>query len=219
MDLQPIGQEKTERYRLDELLDRALLLDLEVSHQGRILKLGAVLGDLRIARSGSTSIETLSEELNQLASKGEFLLGHNLTGHDLPILRERAPELALHDLPVIDTLVLSPICFPENPYHRLVKDYKLVRESINDPVADARQAATLFKDEFQSLDGLRQNESRLFEVLHFLLSAPDNEADQLSRGMALLFGTLGGKLPPKERMFGLCRELIPQWGCANVAID
>jgi len=29
----------------------------------------------------------------------------------------------------VDTLVLSPLCFPENPYHRLVKDYKLVRES------------------------------------------------------------------------------------------
>src|SRR5882724_1525968 len=99
MDLQPIGQEKTERYRLDELLDRALLLDLEVSHQGRILKLGAVLGDLEIARSGSASIEALSHELTRLADKASCVLGHNLIGHDLPILRERAPELKLHQLP------------------------------------------------------------------------------------------------------------------------
>ena len=54
-----------------------------------------------------------------------------------------------------------------------MKDYKLVRESVNDPVADARQAAALFQDEFQALNGLRQTEPRLFEVLHFLLATPD----------------------------------------------
>lgn len=53
---------------------------------------------------------------------------------DLPIARI-APSLPLFHLPVIDMLVLSPICFTENPYHCLVKDYKLVRESLNDPVA------------------------------------------------------------------------------------
>ena len=85
-----------------------------------------------------------------------------------------------------------------------------VRESINDPVADARQAATLFADEFQSLDGLRQKDLRLFEVLHFLLSTPDAEFDQLSRGMAMLFAALGGTLPLKDRVLAICRELIPQ---------
>ena len=52
-------------------------------------------------------------------------------------------------------LVLSPLAFPRNPYHRLVKDYKLVRESLNDPVADARLAARLFVDEvaaFRAMD-------------------------------------------------------------------
>jgi ATP-dependent DNA helicase RecQ len=100
-----------------------------------------------------------------------------------------------------------------------VKDYKLVRESINDPVADARQAATLFADEFQSLDGLRQKDPRLFEVLHFLLATPDPEVDQLSRGMAMLFSALGGTRPPKDRALAVCRELIPQWGCASVPVD
>ena len=33
--------------------------------------------------------------------------------------------------PAIDTLYLSPLAFPENPYHRLVKDYQIVRDSIN----------------------------------------------------------------------------------------
>jgi len=42
------------------------------------------------------------------------------------------------------------LAFPENPYHRLVKDYKLVRDSINDPVADARLAASVFGDQWAS---------------------------------------------------------------------
>src|SRR6266704_6780934 len=63
------------------------------------------------------------KELNNLAQRADCLLGHNLVRHDLPVLRERAPDLPIHRLPVIDTLMLSPICFPENPYHRLVKDY------------------------------------------------------------------------------------------------
>jgi hypothetical protein len=100
------------------------------------------------------------------------------------------PTLAIHQLPVIDTLVLSPICFPENPSHRLVKDYKLVRESINDPVADARQAGALFADEYQSLEGLRRTEPRLFEILHFLLTfyLDYSEEGQGIRGLVKVHG-------------------------------
>ena len=192
---------------LQALLERALLLDLEVSPAGKILKLGSVLGPQRLARSGNTSFESVCAELTRMAAGAECVIGHNLIRHDLPILRERAPDLPLLRLPVIDTLMLSPICFPENPYHRLVKDYKLVRESVNDPVADARQAAALFQDEFQALNGLRQTEPRLFEVLHFLLATPDVETDPLANGMALLFRALGATPPARERALGLCREL------------
>jgi ATP-dependent DNA helicase RecQ len=204
---------------LQALMDRALMLDLEVSHGGKILKLGAVLEHQHLARSGNSPFETVCNELDRLAAGADCVLGHNLVRHDLPVLRERAPDLPLLRLPVIDTLVLSPICFPENPYHRLVKNYKLVRESINDPVADAHQAALLFKDEFQALDGLRQTERRLFEVLHYLLAPPDAERDPLSNGMALVFRALDATRPARDRVLDLCRELIPQWGCASVPVD
>jgi ATP-dependent DNA helicase RecQ len=197
----------------------ALLLDLEVSHQGNILKLGAVCGEASLARSRGNSLASALAELAALGTNAKLVLGHNLVRFDLPILRQAAPRHPLLRLPIIDTLILSPICFPENPYHRLVKDYKLVRESINDPVADARQAATLFADEFQALDGLRQKDPRLFEVLHFLLATPDPEVDQLSRGMAMLFAALGGTRSPKDRVLAACRELMPQWGCASVPVD
>lgn len=204
---------------VDELLGRALLLDLEVSPAGKILKIGAVHGGSVLAKSGSISARSLASDLAAVVTGAECLVGHNLVRHDLPILKEHARDLPLFGLPVIDTLVLSPVCFPENPYHRLVKDYKLVRESLNDPVADARQAAALFADEFQSLAGLRQKDPRFFEVLHFLLATPDDEGDRLAQGMGLLFRALGAGMPAQERALGLCRELVPQWGCASVAVD
>ena len=218
MDPSPGQSKSVVREALDALLQRSLLLDLEVSHRGKILKLGAVHAGRTLSRSGSITPQSLLDDLTLLASGAQCLVGHNLMRHDLPVLREHAPSLPLFGLPVIDTLVLSPICFPENPYHRLVKDYKLVRESINDPVADARQAAALFADEFQSLNGLRQKDHLFFEVLHFLLATPDYEADQLAQGMALLFRSLGA-VPSKARALESCRKLIPQWGCASVSIE
>jgi ATP-dependent DNA helicase RecQ len=49
---------------------------------------------------------------------------------------------------VVDTLYLSALLFPEKPYHKLVKDYKLYAEyPPNNPVWDAGLARQLFADE------------------------------------------------------------------------
>jgi ATP-dependent DNA helicase RecQ len=70
-------------------LQKALLLDLEVSPQGKILKLGAILGESTLARSGG-SVEVALGELDKLGRNAKCLLGHNLVRHDLPVLLERA---------------------------------------------------------------------------------------------------------------------------------
>lgn len=202
---------------LEALLRRALWLDLEVSQQGRILRLGAVLRERTLAQAGG--LAGGRDEFYNLAAAARCLLGHNLVRHDLPFLRGASPGHPALRLPVIDTLVLSPIAFPENPYHRLVKDYKLVKESANDPVADARQAAALFADEFRSLAGLRQTEPGLFAVLHYLLATADTPDETLAQGMGLLFNSLGGTRPPRAQALELCRELFRRWGCASVRVD
>jgi ATP-dependent DNA helicase RecQ len=46
----------------------------------------------------------------------------------------------------IDTLYLSALMFPQNPYHKLVKDYKLVSEEPNNPVSDSKLAKRLLTD-------------------------------------------------------------------------
>jgi ATP-dependent DNA helicase RecQ len=219
MEVSSSASERGDTGAAGAFLKRALLLDLEVSHAGALLKLGAALGDSTLARSGRSGFAETLRELDRLAAEAQCLLGHNLVRHDLPVLRERAPRLGLHRLPALDTLVLSPICFPENPYHRLVKDYKLVRESVNDPVADARQAAALFADEFQALNGLRQTEPRLFELLDFLLTTPDAPGEALPAGMDLLFRALGGTRLSQARALEICAEMFGRWGCSRVPAE
>ena len=80
------------------------------------------------------------------------MLGHNVRRHDLPVLAQLFPGLALANLPVIDTLELSPLAFPENPYHRLVKDYKLVSDARNHPLRDAELSLQLFREELQAFE-------------------------------------------------------------------
>ena len=223
---------------LEALLDRALLLDLEVSHAGKLLKVGAVLGDATLARSGSGVAAGAWEDLARFSRAAACVLGHNLVRHDLAVLRAAVPEHPLLRLPVLDTLVLSPLAFPENPYHRLVKDYKLVRESVNDPVADARQAAKLFADEFASFAGLRETEPELFALLRFLLATPAGQDDPLAAGMALLFAALDGSAPATlapqamqplvayatkgcdsgAALLQACRRTFSRFGCASVPV-
>lgn len=145
---------------LPAFLNQSLFLDLETSEQekDRVLKIGAVLGGEVFERKGSFLLGEALESLDRMAAGAERVLGHNLIDHDLPVLARIAPALRLHGKPVVDTLFLSPLAFPENPYHRLVKDYKLVRDAVNDPVADARLAASVFEDQWRSFSTLAARE-------------------------------------------------------------
>src|SRR5690554_7709771 len=58
----------------------------------------------------------------------DYVCGHNLVRHDWPLLL-RAGAGELGDKQLIDTLVWSPLLFPKQPYHALVKDDKLDRKS------------------------------------------------------------------------------------------
>ena len=87
----------------------------------------------------------------------------------MPVCQAINPNLVLFDKPVIDTLYFSPLAFPENPYHRLVKDYKLVRDSLNDPLADAKLALTLFEDQWTAFQQ-QHAETGLLSFYHFAFS-------------------------------------------------
>ncbi len=129
-------------------------IDLEVSDD-RIHAIGAVRSDTsRSLTHAGANLATALARLDHFADGASFVLGHNLIAFDLPHLTAAKPNLRLLKLPAVDTLRLSPLAFPRNPYHGLVKHYQdggLKRGRRNDPELDARIALKLFGDERKEL--------------------------------------------------------------------
>ncbi|MGR8934973.1 MAG: RecQ family ATP-dependent DNA helicase [Gammaproteobacteria bacterium] len=138
-------------------LQRVCSVDLESNENGEVFALGAAFGSETLLRKAPFTLGRVLAELHEFAADAAYLLGHNLLRHDLPICRALAPDAKVLTKPAVDTLFLSPLAFPENPYHRLVKDYKLVRDALNDPLADARLAVRLFRDQWQALSAQQQD--------------------------------------------------------------
>jgi len=135
-----------------DLIQYTLLLDIEVNEKNEIYSLGAVLGEQTFACAGKRNIERqMLARFDDFCRDARFVLGHNILNHDLPRLRQVVPELSLFAKPAIDTLFLSPLAYPANPYHRLIKNYQIVRDSINDPVQDAVLAGKVFTEQWQAL--------------------------------------------------------------------
>ncbi len=144
-----------------EFLAQCVFVDLEVDAKLRLRHLGAVCGNEEYEQAGrgldaQRSLRNLDDFVRKRHAR--YVAGHNLLQHDWPVIRQIVPRLPLLRLPVVDTLFLSPLAFPQNPYHALVKDYKLVRTALNDPVADARLSARLFCDEWDAFANTQESQ-------------------------------------------------------------
>jgi ATP-dependent DNA helicase RecQ len=187
---------------------KSLIFDLEVvpgkaNQPDRIFMVGAMRPDRdeEFERKVDKDLPATLKALDRLGQGASFVLGHNIIGHDLPILQEQASHLALHKLPVIDTLLLSPLAFPQNPYHRLVKDYKLIRDSLNSPLSDCRSTLTLFNDQRQAFATL--NTDHQIELLCYqALLAPAPKSN-----LGSFFASITGQ---KSRRLAELRGLIPE---------
>jgi len=138
------------KHDINSLFETLVSLDLEIHPvEKRIIKIGAIAphADRTLLFKGRFQMDAALVALDDFCKDAAFLLGHNISTHDIPFLQSVRSDLNLYALPLIDTLFLSPLAFPKNPYHQLVKDYKIIRESINDPVADARCTFSLFEDQ------------------------------------------------------------------------
>jgi ATP-dependent DNA helicase RecQ len=134
----------------DAAITASVFVDLEIHPETQVLlKIGAwrAADERGFYRQGNIDPSEDLQALLYFIGDSRFIIGHNIEQHDWPYLCEK--ELAFSELSpcLIDTLVLNPLAFPANPYHRLVKDYKLQRESVNDPVEDCKQTAILFADQ------------------------------------------------------------------------
>jgi len=163
-------------------ITRCLCIDVGTSPQDRLelRDAGAFRPDLGTRLLLKKDTPNFAARLDHFTHGARFVLGHNCARFDQPVLAHLYPALALHGLPQVDTLELSPIAFPQNPYHRLVKDYKLCTTTRNDSVRDAELAYELFLDQRQALRERARQHPEEALCLHFLLVPED--ADQAGLG-------------------------------------
>lgn len=142
---------------------KVVFIDTEVSTEGN-----AVL-DYGAAIDASTHIHTRSARAfedflvqNSSGSK-RFLCGHNIVHHDAKYIGQQMQAAGITDL--IDTLYLSPLLFPSKPYHALLKDDKLLTDSLNNPLNDAVKAMELFYDEVNAFHGLNELQKDIYAEL------------------------------------------------------
>ncbi len=161
-----------------------LSLDLEVNKENVIKAIGGVCSDLDkgFAYSGKDIVRGLNL-LDEYAKGVSFVLGHNFLSFDQPFLEATKPDLRLLNLPVVDTLRLSPLAFPRNPYHSLVKHYKdggIKQGQLNDPELDSRLALTVFYDQ---LEEFHKASPDLLAAWHWLCTpqpeGPDYALDEM----------------------------------------
>ena len=107
------------------------LVDCEVGMKDkRVHDIGALRWDGAVFHSAN------KHAMKQFLDGVDYLCGHNIIHHDAKYLfGESIKKWAL-----VDTLYVSPLLFPERPYHRLLKDDKLMSEQMNNPVNDCEKA-------------------------------------------------------------------------------
>ena len=135
---------------------RYAIVDVEIGlTDHRVHDIGALRYDGAIFHKAS------KEELLPFLERVEYLCGHNIIHHDAKYLFED------RQIPwrLVDTLYLSPLLFPERPYHRLVKDDKLVSDQMNNPVNDCEKARDLLLDEIARWNAWSEQKRRLFTAL------------------------------------------------------
>ena len=87
---------------IDGLLNRTLLLDLETTRTGKIRQVGAVFNDRVIEKTKIAGSKAILNALDDFSQEAEFVLGHNLLGHDYPIIKAASPWLKLLEKPVTE---------------------------------------------------------------------------------------------------------------------
>lgn len=140
---------------------KTAFIDLEIDGKGRILDIGGV-------KAGQGFHSARIPEFADFVSDCDCLCGHNIIEHDIKYLK---PFLRKEYI-LIDTLYLSPLLFPQKPYHKLLKDDKILTEELNNPLNDSLKAQSLYDDEVMAFKALDKDFQQLYydllnEDIHF----------------------------------------------------
>ena len=114
-----------------------------------------------IRYDGQTFHKVSIDELLDFITDIDYVCGHNIIHHDARYLFKDRPIRQL----LVDTLYISPLMFPERPYHRLVKDDKLLADQLNNPVNDCEKAKDLLFDEISQWKSLPHEKQTILASL------------------------------------------------------
>lgn len=120
-----------------------VFIDLEVNPQEKkVLDFGAI-------KSNGVKLHTSQKkEFENFIEGFEYICGHNICHHDANYFDVST------DVRFIDTLYISPLLFPERPYHNLLKNDKIQSDDLSNPLNDAIKTKELFYDEINELQRL-----------------------------------------------------------------
>ena len=154
------GAQSREAHSLEVSKDasRYAFVDVEIGlKDNKIHDIGALRWDGAIYHSAS------KQGLMDFLKDVDFVCGHNIINHDAKYLFGDNN----HNYRLVDTLFLSPLLYPERPYHHLLKDDKLISEQMNNPDNDCVKARDLLLDEVARWETLSSSaQSILSTLLH-----------------------------------------------------
>ena len=167
-----------------------IFTDTEVNQQTqKVADFGAVREDGAVLHTHSKT------DFEAFVSKCDVVCGHNIIHHDLKYVALRGKPT------IVDTLFLSPLLFPQRPYHHLVKDDKLQVDELNNPVNDSMKARDLLNDEVAAWNQLSPNKQKVYyQLLH---NKPEFEG---------FFKYVKYDMSSQPSLLGRVLRIQPNWG-------
>lgn len=136
-------------------MSKIVFIDTEVDiDTGKVCDYGAVDSEDRQLHTGSESA------FSDFIKENDFICGHNILAHDLKYIEKAVDASGIKYS--VDTLFLSPLLFPNRPYHALLKDDKLQTDELNNPLNDSIKAKELLYDEVNAFEALDDKLKNIF---------------------------------------------------------
>lgn len=154
--IETISGESNAHEEVSKDASRYAFVDVEVGVKDKRIH------DIGILRwNGATFHSGNKKDALRFLNSADFICGHNVIHHDMKYLLGDEN----HKWILVDTLYMSPLLFPNRPYHHLLKDDKLMSEQMNNPVNDCAKARDLMMDELAKWDSMADEMKRIYATL------------------------------------------------------
>lgn len=122
-----------------------VFIDLEAHRNKKVGDIGVLKED------GSFCHNADIHSLSKYIKNSYFVCGQNIIMHDLKFLKN---IIEYEKYAFIDTVCISPLIYPKKIHHNLLKDDKIIKDDINNPLNDCKKARDLFYCELEAFDRL-----------------------------------------------------------------